>query len=291
MKITQAEQRVRERWESPDPLILQRIRDRMWTSHNIPLSLDESTLGANQPLIGDDRRTTLVKETVSTLLGGPDALPGKSLLDLGCLEGGLSFEMAREDMVVLGVEGRLSNYEKCALIKDYYGLANLDFSHLDVKDLSVGEHGTFQAILCCGLLYHLDDPVAFLGLLNELTEDHGVLFLDTHIAPSDADLSASAHAQHLSELRSYEHEGTRYRGRWYTEYDEGAPGSDDQWTAVSNYRSFWLTHRSLIRALYRSGFTRIFQLFGGFEIDTEFELQTRYSRVYLAAVQERFFSR
>lgn len=286
MKDTATNRIITKRWENPDTALLQALKDVRWTSHNIPLTFSESTLGDAQPLICDDTRVTLIKENLGTFLGGDGDLSGRRLLDLGCLEGGLSFEMAREDMTVLGVEGRQANYDKCRLIGDYFGLPNLRFINLDVKQLNPREHGVFDAALCCGILYHLDDPVGFLETLSSMTHARSVLFLDTHFAPGDAELANCVHREHLSAMKTLVHKGVAYWGRWYQEYPQEAGGSDNEWTAVSNYRSFWLTYDALIMALYHVGFRRIYHLHGGFEIETELDLKARYSRLYCVALKE-----
>src|SRR6185503_21363318 len=101
--------------------------------------------------------------------------------DLGALEGGLSLEMAREGWAAVGVEGRRENFEKAELIRQWFDLPNLEFWHRDVKSLSAAD-GPFDVILCCGLLYHLDDPFDFLRRLESLLAPEGLLFVDTHVA-------------------------------------------------------------------------------------------------------------
>ncbi len=260
--------------------LLPEIRNQVWTGHNIPLTPTESTLGPDIPLISDDARTITIKALIRRL--------GKKnvrVLDLGSLEGGLSFEMAREGWETLGVEGRLSNFEKSELIRRYAGLENLRFAHRDVKSLDPALDGTFDAILCCGLLYHLDNPFAFLRTMASLLAEGGLLFLDTHVAPDEEAARYGTHARQLSEPVTFSHDGHDYDGRWFAE-----PGAGDvldrQWSAVSNERSFWPSRRSLIRGAYDAGFHAIAELFGMFEIDREFALRDKFSRLYLECYRE-----
>ena len=226
--------------------LLSAIRRQTWTSHNIRLTETESTLGPDRPLIGDDARTVTIKRLIRRLLGERRTL---RILDLGALEGGLSLEMAREGWDALGIEGRDTNFRKADLIRQYFALPNLHFELRDVKTLAPERDGRFDVVLCCGLLYHLDEPFGFLRTLRAITNDEGLLFVDTHVAPED--MRSLDPAYKLSELETV----AGYEGRWFEEPSRGSV-LDQQWSAVSNTRSFWPTRRSLIRAELRARDTR-----------------------------------
>jgi SAM-dependent methyltransferase len=256
--------------------LLAEIRNHVWTGHNIPLMPGISTLGPDVPLLSDDARTIRIKTLIRGLGKGTIRV-----LDLGSLEGGLSLEMAREGWETLGVEGRRSNFEKSELIRRYFALDKLRFENRDVKSLDPRHDGTFDVVLCCGLLYHLDNPFAFLETLATLLADDGLLFLDTHVAPDEEAARYGTHAAQLSEPTTLSHGGRDYDGRWFAEPREGDM-LERQWSAVSNERSFWPSRRSLIRGTYHAGFHDISELFGMFEIDREFALRDKFSRLYLA---------
>lgn len=256
-----------------NPALLAEIRKRQWTGHNIPLSNNESTLGLHIPLIAQDARTITVKSVIRSFF--PPSHPLR-IVDLGSLEGGLSLELAHEGWNVLGVEGREANFEKAELIRRYYDLANLRFALRDVKTLDPERDGVFDVVVCCGLLYHLDDPFSFLETLSRLTARGGLLFLDTHVAPK-----GSTKVAEVGDLTTVEHDGRTYDGRWAHEPREGNV-LDQHWSAVSNDRSFWPTRRSLIRGVYHAGFHSIMELYGMWDIDGEFALRDEFSRLYLA---------
>lgn len=270
-----AEQRFQERLANPDYELLASIRGATWTSHNIPLTNEESTLGTNVSLISDDVRTKVIKSLVRRF-----APQGRELriLDLGSLEGGLSLEMAREGWTAVGVEGRASNHQKAELIRRYFDLPNLSFRLQDVKTIDP-EAERFDVILCCGLLYHIDDPFELLERLSALTTEDGVLFVDTHVAP-DPDQRLSLYEGQLSPRATVTHDGRTYDGRWFTE-PSGGTVRDEQWSAVSNARSFWPTRRSLVSGIHYAGFRAVHELFGMFDIEGEFDLREQYSRLYL----------
>ena len=292
MNCTKTNQLILQKMAAPDLNLLETIKRTHWTSHNIPLTFSESTLGKSQPVIADEERTRAIKNILYLFAGRQGSLAGRVALDLGCLEGGLAFEMAREDMKVLGVEGRDSNYLKCKLIQEYFEMPNLEFIHLDVRKLNKTSHGVFDVVLCCGLLYHLDNPFEFLARLYDMTNDSSVLFLDTHFAPSDGEsLDAFRYKHQLSSIDTYQYDGRRYEGRWYTEYPDELEPCSHPWAALSNSRSFWPSHDSLIKALFHAGFRNIYNVYGAFDIELEYSLRKEFSRLFCFAVKETFFGR
>jgi SAM-dependent methyltransferase len=100
------------------------------------------------------------------------------VVDLGCLEGGYAVEFARMGFQVLGIEVRDANIEACNYVKSKTSLPNLVF----VKDnvFNITKYGRFDAVFCCGLLYHLDLPKQFLEKLSSVTKK--LLILQTHFS-------------------------------------------------------------------------------------------------------------
>ena len=291
MRDSKTNKLINQKLSEPNQNILQKIRTTKWTTENIPITKSESTINnSNLPLIGDDDRTKVIKRNLYMMARREGSLVGLRLIDLGCLEGGISFEMAREDMNVLGVEARKRNYLKCKLIEDYFELPNLKFLHLDVKNINKEAHGIFDIVLCLGLLYHLDNPMKFFNILNQITHDKSLLFLDTHIAPADREsLRCCDHREALSDITQFEYNGKIYEGRWFNEGSGYDQDSDHEWSAISNDRSFWLTQDSLIKALYFNGFKSIYIPYGFLEIEEEFSLREKYSRLYCVALRESYF--
>lgn len=107
------------------------------------------------------------------------------LADVGCLEGGYAVEFARMGFQVLGIEVRESNIAACNYVKSKVSLPHLTFVQDDA--FNIASHGRFDAVFCCGLLYHLDHPKQFLEILSSVTNK--LLILQTHfslISHSDA---------------------------------------------------------------------------------------------------------
>jgi 2-polyprenyl-3-methyl-5-hydroxy-6-metoxy-1,4-benzoquinol methylase len=132
--------------------------------------------------------------------------PPARVADLGCLEGGYAVHFARAGYDVLGIEGKRDNFSTCQWVADRVALPNLRFVLDDVRN--VREHGPFDAVLCAGLLYHLDEPVAFLHALGDVTRT--LVIVNSNYATEEEQERA---VYSLGEL--VEHEGKL--GRWYEE--------------------------------------------------------------------------
>lgn len=212
------------------------------------------------------------------------------LVDLGCLEGGHSVEFARLGYNVLGIEKRKMNFEKCLYVAEHCHVPNLKFALDDVRNIQ--HYGNFDVAFCSGILYHLDDPVAFLKNLGRVTKQ--VIIINTHYATGTAKVLARllprpidryflpeitlARARVKNRLqlllhglggskkiyyplsRLTTHEGKL--GRWFYEYlPKSSPRKIDQlaWAACGNIKSFWLTKKDLLASMRESGFDIVYE--------------------------------
>jgi len=268
------QQKVEQAWRTPDPAILARLRQTPFVAHNIPLTQTEATR-PGEPLISESPRTVAIHESLRRF-AGPD-LAGKTALDLGCLEGGLSFELRRAGLDVLGVEGRTENYEKCLFIRAHYAaLGGLEFVHSDVRAFHPPH--AFDVVVCSGLLYHLDQPAAYIAELARLTKPGGMLYLDTHVAPEDEGLPACEFAASLSAMKTATAQGVPIRYREYSE-DVALPES-----SIENSYSVWMDTASHLEVMFAAGFTRVFELNGYFGAGEQ-ALKQRYCRKYFVALR------
>ncbi|MCX4666482.1 methyltransferase domain-containing protein [Streptomyces sp. NBC_01381] len=105
----------------------------------------------------------------------PDA---KQILELGALEGADTVRLAcRPGTSVLAVEGRADNLSRGEFITGLHQLANVEWMCADVETLDFEALGTFDAVLCAGLLYHLQEPWRHLREIAKITDR---LFISTH---------------------------------------------------------------------------------------------------------------
>jgi len=216
-----------------------------FTAHNIKFPDGTFTMDAGKEEHKDSVLSRAVYDSIGRFVRAKS-----SILDLGCLEGGYSVALAQMGYDVIGVEARESNYQKCLFVKSKFKqLSNLIFVKDDVKN--IGSSKKYGAILCCGILYHLDNPVSFLKQMGAITD---TIIIDTHYAEDDMrDCQFS-----LSPI--CENEGKL--GRWFFEYDSNTTRDKvemNKWASYSNSKSFWLKKTQLIQAIKEVGFDIVYQ--------------------------------
>lgn len=217
-----------------------------FTAHNIRLADGTETMPEIGYLLADSPWLKAAQRVLRTFYR--DTLPGKSIADLGCLEGGYTVEFSRMGMLATGIEVRQSNFDNCLRVREGSGLSNLAFEKNDVWNL--GQYGKFDAMFCCGLLYHLDQPRKFIRLMADQTRD--VIMINTHFAD---DRQSEVFA--LSPMT--ENEGLP--GKWYAEHNADSEGEIEtfKWTSWTNKRSFWLTKAAILQTLQDCGFDMVFE--------------------------------
>ncbi len=96
----------------------------------------------------------------------PDSFSGQNVLDLGCADGLLSVWAARRGASrVVGIERNKYNFDHAVLVRDILDLNQIEFHQGSIEKRCPQEN--FDVVLCCGLLYHLLDPLGTLHLLRQ----------------------------------------------------------------------------------------------------------------------------
>lgn len=219
-----------------------------FTAHNIRLPNGTTTMEAGKPLLADEPSLKATMRMLNLIYGGN--LAQRSILDLGCLEGGYALEFAKAGMNSKGLDVRQSNIDNCELIADAFKLPNLSF----VKDdcWNIAKYGPVDIMFCCGLLYHLDRPREFIKLMADNAKD--AIIINTHYAPVDG---APEIRIKLSPLAL--NEGAP--GRWYGEHNLETVEEKEKlkWFAWDNKTSFWLLKSALLQILHDCGFSTVLE--------------------------------
>jgi SAM-dependent methyltransferase len=268
----------------PPDVLRDRLARQRWTAHNLQLTPDVVTLPGQPDFLTTNAHLLAIQRFLRALFRGPIA--SVRIADLGCLEGGFSLALAQLGAEVVGVEARADNFEKCRLVQEHFDLPHLRFVHGDVKDFDRGRYGEFDVVLALGILYHLDDPVAWLRQVSGATR--AVLYVETHFAPS-ASAGLEGLDPRLRELGRCERRQSadrEYEGRWFLEYRTIAERDAMPWASYSNPRSFWLTRRSLFLALGWAGFDIVLEQQEHLAVRYDF-FQTTYPRLTCVALKSQ----
>ena len=212
--------------------------------HNIHLGDGVWTITDQQPV--ENSKLRRVVQLVADL--APRPIPELRILDLACEGGIYGIELARLGAEVVGVEGRDVHVQRARFAADELGLDRYSIEQGDVRDVTADTHGSFDVVLCLGILYHLDTPDVFDFV-------HAIAGMCSEVLVLDTSLSLVA-----QEKRT--HAGREYWGRLYTEHRPRA--SEEERVAklrasLDNPDSFWLTRPSLYNLLADAGFTSVLE--------------------------------
>jgi 2-polyprenyl-3-methyl-5-hydroxy-6-metoxy-1,4-benzoquinol methylase len=148
-----------------------------------PLATVASTTMPGQ---GDERRLSLRFDHIFSRLLGQfgGSLAGLSVLDIGCHDGFFSIQSKLLGAKrVVGIDARLELVEQSRLVCELAGVRGIEFRQMSVLQLSPGNVGVFDVVLCPGVLYHLSKPQNAVDALRAVTGK--LCVIDTHIAKGD----------------------------------------------------------------------------------------------------------
>ena len=156
----------------------------------------------------------------------------KRILELGSLEGGHSFAFARSPGVehVVAIEGRRDNLERAQFIQGLLGEPRVQFIHANLEEFDLASLGSFDVVVCLGLLYHLPAPWE---LVQRISRVAPALFLWSHYAEP----------QRAKTVKN------GYRGWIYPEW-----GFAFEPLSGMSVSSFWPTREEFLRMLADNGF-------------------------------------
>jgi 2-polyprenyl-3-methyl-5-hydroxy-6-metoxy-1,4-benzoquinol methylase len=215
-----------------------------WT-YDIPLPFEVWTRGNLQV---PHTRLKRIVQVVSDL--SVKQLSQSRILDLGCLDGIFSIEFAKQGANTLGIEIREANIKKALFCKEALGLHNLEFRQDDVRNVTVESYGSFDAIICSGILYHLEasDAINLIQAMYHMV--NRLVVIDTHVA--------------LRPVVNFVQGGEQYWGSVFREHSDDATREEKAkklWASAENPTSFWFTRPSLVNVLSNAGFSSVYECF------------------------------
>lgn len=99
-------------------------------------------------------------------------------LDVACHQGFFSFELEKYFNTVLGIDKNEQSISEAIYVSEKMGLGKCQFLHCNIEDYV----GTFDLVLCFGVLYHTENPISFLRKISQLTNRY--LIIETQIISS-----------------------------------------------------------------------------------------------------------
>lgn len=227
---------------APDPQnALDLFKGDWWSSFPAPLA----TLQAGQLALFADSRITWAIDA----LGG---VAGRTILELGPLEGGHTYSLEQAGaQAIVAVEANTRAYLKCLIAKEVLGLRRAQFLLGDFEEYLRAGASRFDAVVACGVLYHVRQPVE---LIHNLARTTDRVFIWTHYYVRERIAKIAHMAHRFSGSHAAEHAGfghTAYR------YEYGDFLNTTRFAGGSEQYSHWLSRDDLLGALRHAGFTGI----------------------------------
>ncbi len=201
-------------------------------------------LRAGDTSLFDDKR-------VEWAIGELGGVLGKTVLELGPLEGGHTFMLERHGAEsIVAVEANRNAYLRCLIAKELLGLRQSRFLCGDFIEYLRTTSDRYDVCVASGVLYHTQNPVELIAL----TAAHAQrLFAWTHYYDA-AHVPSRIGRSRIVPCGSSEYEGFRY-GLYRYRY-----GLSLGWRGFCGGPApfaYWLTHDDLLGALEHFGWTDV----------------------------------
>ena len=113
-----------------------------------------------------DRRPVMAAE----VLGKNNRLDELNILELGPLEAAHTYQLEKLGAAhIVAIEANKEAFLKCLIVKEIAGLNRSSFLLGDFVAYLESETRRFDLIFCCGVLYHLENPIHLIELLSKAT--------------------------------------------------------------------------------------------------------------------------
>ena len=99
----------------------------------------------------------------------PADLSGRRILDIGSAEGFFAFELARRGASIVAMDLSPEMLERLRFAADALHLSDKIETRIGTAEM-LDTSERYDAVLCLGLLYHLQSPFTFLQKLSELSD-------------------------------------------------------------------------------------------------------------------------
>jgi hypothetical protein len=205
-----------------------------------------SDLRAGPLSLFEDRR-------ISQFLAEIGGVTGKTVLELGPLEGGHAYMLDRAGPAeIVSIEGNSRAYLKCLIVKELLGLPRVQFLCGEFLSYLRDTERSFDVCVASGVLYHMQNPAELLALLAKRCT--GDLFLWTHYFDRALIEAHTKTGHKYSESRDH-----NYLGFQHTLHVHQYQRALDQKSFCGGNAptSCWMSKADILRALEYFGFTGV----------------------------------
>ncbi|MDP8974896.1 MAG: class I SAM-dependent methyltransferase [Actinomycetota bacterium] len=202
----------------------------------------EDVRAGSVPLFADERIDWLFSQ-----LGG---VAGKSVLELGPLEGGHTFMLQQAGASsVLAIEGNTRSYLRCLIVKELLDLRARFLCGDFVEWLRTADQA-FDLCVASGVLYHIANPVELIDLVGKRSDHvfYWTHYFDAEVIGADHRLATAFGATLTAEHDGFVH--TLHRRSYGASLDSGFCGGNQRF-------SNWLERQDLLGALRHFGYSDI----------------------------------
>lgn len=151
-----------------------------WNAHSVEYEENKFTFGSRASADWLNNRGDVYAAMIQIFSRKP--IDQCRVLDIGCCEGGLTYQFAKRGAHAIGLEMRDVHLGRCRFLNESFPRLKMEFVKGDMLALPKLGFSTFDFVLLAGTLYHVDAPdiVPMLKTIRDLTAT--ALIIDTHIA-------------------------------------------------------------------------------------------------------------
>lgn len=217
-----------------------------WSSR--PPSDRPDLKAGDTPLFDDPRITWAHDRFIEMGLAGGFA--GRSVLELGPLEGGHAYRLDRLGAAsITAIEANARAYLKCLIVKETLGMPRARFLLGDCISYLRTSDQRFDFGIACGILYHMTNPVELLDLLARRCE---ALFLWTVYFDPEFIARNPVPGAKFSDSVQREYAGLKYAVH---RFNYGPSLDWKGFCGGGEIFSYWMEKSDILAALESFGFT------------------------------------
>lgn len=219
-------------------------------SHDLAFKIFEGSWSSDIPGHGFGKSNLFDDGRIKWLERQCDGFAGKTVLELGPLEGGHTHMISKAGAShITSIESNSKAFLKCLLVQSALKF-DAQFLYGDFRKLLARRDQQFDLVLASGVLYHMTDPVA---LLEDLTHAANSLCIWTHYYDPEVAKTNEKMKRHVSNTPTT----STFNGRTIRTYRQSYHENleDAKFSGGSAHYSEWMTRDDLIGVLEDLGMT------------------------------------